>query len=269
MVLAGITTFVAPTRWTEGRLPSPALFFAPISAPARAIAAWAHSRVARDLSADQRSAQALARENEELKSDLTSLRVRLDQFARLEEYANEVGDIRPYCTRYSVVGADAGPRATLAIAGSSLVGLADGQFALYPGGVAGRVRRAGALGVHVQLVTDANFRERAGFVRYNGATFTRVTLDALVEGTGRGAMRVITLTRKNVEKAGLKVDDWAVVTEPDWPGYMQGRHLGRVKEIGVRADAPLFAQIIIEPPQNLLRLTRVMIVTREPKREEG
>ena len=76
-------------------------------------------------------------------------------------------------------------------------------------------------------------------------------------------MRIGGLTREQVKLGGLKVDDWVILSEADWPSYLHGRHLGRVKSIGIRPDAPLFAQITVEPTQNLMRLSKVMIVTKD------
>ena len=71
-----------------------------------------------------------------------------------------------------------------------------------------------------------------------------------------------------MKAAGLKVGDYVILIEPDWPPYLQGWHLGRIASIGVRSDHPLFAQIMVEPPQNLLLLNEVMIVNKTPGTED-
>lgn len=268
MIISATTAFFVPPGMVSSRRPAVELLFAPVSIPSGALGKWAHDKFAPELTTVQQTVQDQAREIEELKNDLTSLRIRMSEIAQLEEYSNEIGDIRPLCTRYDVIGSDSGPRSTLSVQGSRLGGLRDGMFVLYPGGVVGRVQHAGVLGVRVQLITDLGCRERAAFARYDGTRFSRLSIpEALVEGTGKGAMRVGGLTVDQIKLGGLKIGDWAYVSEADWPSYLRGRHLGRVKLIGTRPDAPLFAQITIEPTQNLMRLSKVMIVTKGQEKE--
>ncbi len=119
------------------------------------------------------------------------------------------------------------------------------------------------------MITDLGFRVRAAFVQFEGAKPLQLKEpQALVEGTGRGAMQIRGLTREAVKRAGLKRGDWVVVNELEWPPVMQGRHLGRIVTIGPRADAPLFAQIVVEPPQNLMNLREVLVVTRGVEGDE-
>jgi len=51
-----------------------------------------------------------------------------------------------------VIGADSGTRDSLAISGTSLDGLKEGMYVLYPGGLVGQVNRAGVGGAQVRLV---------------------------------------------------------------------------------------------------------------------
>src|SRR6185437_8986870 len=209
-------------------------------------------------------------ENEALKNDVANLRVQVDDLKRIAEDHARYGDIRALCTPYFVIGSDSGARSSLAIQGSSLEGLRDGMIALYPDGIVGRVQRAGIAGARVQLVTDLGFRVRVGFARFEGSKFFRVgKTQTLAEGSGRGAMLIRGLTRENVKEATLVVGDWVILNEPEYPAYLQGRVLGRITAIGARPDAPLWAQIVVEPPQNLMRLTEVMIVTKDGTREKG
>ena len=86
-------------------------------------------------------------------------------------------------------------------------------------------------------------------------------------GQARGRCRSLGRTIEEVKTAGLKSGDYVILTEPDWPPYLQGWHLGRIASIGVRSDHPLFAQIVVEPPRNLLLLNEVMIVDKAPGME--
>ena len=71
------------------------------------------------------------------------------------------------------------------------------------------------------------------------------------------------LTMEDIRKAEVAINDWVILSEPDWPLDLQGQPLGKVVKIIPRPDAPLFAQIRIEPQQNLSRLREVMVVTKE------
>ncbi|HWE04760.1 MAG TPA: rod shape-determining protein MreC [Tepidisphaeraceae bacterium] len=265
MVLAGLSAFLVPTRYLQGSVPEVGVLFAPVSWPSGAIAAWAHDKIAPELSPDQRAGETVKRENQILKNEVSGLRERLLAFQKLEEYRRLIGDIRPFCTPYRVIGADSGARASLIIRGSSLQGLRDGMFVLYPAGIAGQVRRAGPAGVRVQLITDPGFLVRVGFARFQNGKYTLLNApQAVVQGAGKGMMQILGRTVEEIKAAGLKPGDYVILTEPDWPPYLQGWHLGRITAIGVRSDHPLFAQITVEPPQNLLLLNEVMIVTRAP-----
>ena len=57
------------------------------------------------------------------------------------------------------------------------------------------------------------------------------------------------LTREDVKNTGLKVGDRVILHDAsDWPKYLQGRMLGEIKAIGIRADAPLWASITVVEP---------------------
>jgi rod shape-determining protein MreC len=265
MVLAGTSAFVAPPELLQARVPEVGVLFAPVSWPTGVIGRWAHDKISPELSADQRSSEVVKRENEILKNEVSGLTERLLAFQKLEEYRKLIGDIRPFCTPYRVIGSDSGARASLMIRGSSIQGLRDGMFVLYPDGIVGLVRRAGVAGVRVQLVTDPGFLVRVGFARFQNGKFILLNApQAVVQGTGKGTMRILGRTLEEVKAAGLKPGDYVILTEPDWPPYLQGWHLGKITAVGVRSDHPLFAQITVEPSQNLTLLNEVMIVTKAP-----
>ena len=146
MAVSGITAFVLPAQSVQMRVPGIEALFAPVSWPSGAIARWIHGKFALELSEDARSAELVKRENLELKNELANLYVRLDKIRQQEDYRREIGNIRPLCTPYSVLGTDSGPRATLLIQGSSLGSLRDGMPVLYPDGIVGQVQRVGIAG---------------------------------------------------------------------------------------------------------------------------
>jgi cell shape-determining protein MreC len=266
MSASAITAFAVPSRYVTARVPSVEILFAPVARSAGALAGWAHRRLAPELSADQRAAETVKRENEALKDEIASLSVRFTELQQLEDTRGKVGvGMRELCTPYAVIGSDTGTRSSLAIQGSSLQGLRENMVALYSGGIVGRVQRAGVGGTRVQLITDLNFRVLGSFARVAGPKYFRLDHPpTVVEGTGRGAMVIRSLTREDVKNAGLKLGDRVILHDAsDWPKNLQGRTLGEIKAIGIRADAPLWASITVEPTQNLMRLKEVMIVTKE------
>ncbi len=181
----------------------------------------------------------------------------------------KLGLVRDLCTPVAVVGPDSGARESLSLRSSTLEGITDGLFVLYPGGVVGEVERAGIAGAQVRLVTDPGFRVRGSFGKFqrrpdNQIEFSKLNAPtALVEGAGQGAMIVRSLTMEDARKAQIEPNDWVILSEPDWPLNLQGQPLGKVVKISPRPDAPLFAQIVIEPQENLSRLREVMVVTKE------
>ena len=173
------------------------------------------------------------------------------------------------CTPVAVVGSDSGPRESLALRGSTLEGIVDGMHVLYAGGVVGQVERAGVAGAQVRLLTDPGFRVRGSFGTFrrradNQIEFARLDAPtALVEGVGRDTMIVRGLSMDQSKSSGIALGNWVILAEPDWPENLQGQPLGRVVKIGRPPDAPLFAEITIEPQTNLSMLREVMVVTKE------
>jgi len=95
-----------------------------------------------------------------------------------------MGELRERCIPLAVSGTDAGTRESLALPASTLERVADGAFALYPGGIAGRVQgRVGFGGAQLRLITDPGFKVRC-HVSHRGedGKVEQMTKDALAEG---------------------------------------------------------------------------------------
>jgi cell shape-determining protein MreC len=266
MGMSAITAFAIPSRLVNGVQPGVEALFAPIARPVGGVARWAHDRISPEISPDQRLSQDVKKENQALRNEVASLTVRLTDLQQKEGKRAELGTIRARCSPFPVVGPDTGTRESLNLQGSTMEGLHDGMYVLYGGGVAGQIQRAGAAGAHVQLVTDPGFGIRAGFGYFpkGGIDFIpRRAPEALVRGIGNGQMEILMLTKEDVKTAALEIGDWVIVAEPTWPAYLQGQHLGRIISIGDRIRAPGYKRIVVEPPQSLLRLREVMVVTKE------
>jgi cell shape-determining protein MreC len=270
LLLSALSAFVIPERYTAKAQPQVQSLFYPVAKPVRSVAGAIHGRLARPETKDARDSQTLLEENEQLRQEFAALSQQLEELRRINAERSKLGPIRDQCTPVAVVGNDAGGREGLLLRGSTLEGLREGQVVLFAGGVVGKIERPpGLAGAQVRLITDKGMRTGACFGRWaNGedgtVAFARLRTPAiLVEGTGDGAMRVITdLTKAEVTEAKLAPNDWVVVEDPDWDPRVQTRRLGKVVHVAAKTTAPLYADIRVEPVTSLMRLREVMVVTK-------
>jgi cell shape-determining protein MreC len=269
MALSALSAFAIPRPYTNRFYPQLAMLFAPAARPAGAIGGFIFHRLGGDRPDDPRDVGALRLENQELKATVQMLSEQLEELAQRNAEREKLGSVRELCTPIEVVGADSGTRESLSLRGSTLEGIAEGMYVLYSGGVVGQIERAGIAGAQVRLITDQDFRVRGNFGEFrrradNQIEFAKLNAPAgLVEGAGQGTMVVRSLTMEQVRAGHVKPNDWVILAEPDWPLNLQGQPLGKVTKISPRPDAPLFAQISIEPQSNLSTLREVMVVTKE------
>lgn len=250
--------------------------YKPVSAPVR----WAAGKVARRPGGDRpvdegaendqpRTAEEVMRENQQLRVMVANLSAQLTALKELNADRRQLGRVLPLCAPFAVVGADPGGRDSLSIAGGSGDGLNRGQAAVYAGGIAGRVSRAGIGGAQVQLVTDEAFRATGSFARYvkdDKGTIVFQSLSSpavLVQGVGRGSMRIRMLSMREVKSAGLVAGDWVVLNDADWPAILQGYRLGRIVSIKELSEQPQFADIRVQPYSELMALREVMVMVKE------
>lgn len=268
LILSGVSAFIIPRRFTDAVRAQVQGVFSPVSRPARMTAGWIQQRVAPRETADHRSQEAIGQENQRLQVEVAHLTEQLKALQKLNADRDAMGPLRSLCTAVAVIGGDAGMRQSLALAGSQLGEVRGGQPVLYPGGVAGRIDRAGAGAAQVRLITDVGFRMTGHFGRFQESkdgriAFARIALPAaLVEGIGNGIMVIRNLTMKDIASAELAENDWVVLDDADWPIHVQGQLLGRIISIKSRSQAPLFAEIRLAPAANLLALREVMVLTK-------
>lgn len=279
MALSALVAFAVPPKYAAKFQPQVQRLFAPVSWPVSAMASAVSNRVAPPLSDDRRAGGDVKAENQRLRAQVASLETQVDELNRRDAELSKLGAARAYCSLFDVIGGDSGPRDSLAIAGSTLQGLKDEQYVLYPGGLVGQVQRAGVGGAQVRLATDPGFRIRIRFARYNSSTdpaFEPLATPAVVaEGMGDGtlAIRGLALSAVGYDakghpagKAGESlsaVTDYALLFDTDCPRVLQGQMIGRVVSITARTDARLFADIRIRPNEALSKLREVMVMTRE------
>jgi cell shape-determining protein MreC len=283
LLLAAIGAVVVPVGTGDGARAVVAGVFAPVSWPARGVAGWVHDSVRGDRAVDDeamaegkaRTVDQLRGENELLRLTVASLSSQLDSLKQLNADRRMLGNVRPLCEPFSVVGTDSGPRQSLILQTLGRGAVSPRQPVLYSGGIAGRVERTGVGSAVVRLVTDRDFRVTGGFGRFEreGAVakgrviFKELKLShsqpPLLEGTGRGTMRIQNVDMKQAEAAHLAPGDWVVLADPDWPPQLQGYKLGQIESIDSRPSAPLFALIQVRPARDLMELREVMVMNKE------
>jgi cell shape-determining protein MreC len=282
MVLAGLCAFALPARVSDRLRHQVRVLFVPVSWPTHKLGGWIVSRVAPERLRDDgapnpdhpRNVRELVEENQELRQRLLTLK---DQLARAEQREAEretIGDVRRLCKPFSVTGTggDSALRESLLISGSTRDGVAFGQPVLFGGigggGIAGRIFNAVLGGSQVQLITDRGFKARVGFARFitgqNGQPdFVVVaTPQVLAEGDGQGHLWIRNLPMTDAKSADLRPNDWVILNDEEWPDILQRYRLGKIDSIRQRPNGPLFAEIKVEPPTNLMNLREVMVMVK-------
>ena len=263
LLLSALSAFVIPPRFTNKAHPQVQTIFAPVSAPARRVGAWFHGKFAHRESSDLRSALDVKAENQRLRGQVIELTAQLEFERKRNAQWATLGKLREQCVAVEVAGADSGPRDSLALQGSTLEHVRDNAIALYPGGVAGQISRAGIAGAQLRLITDKGFRVRGYFVRMNRELQPQRLSPAtfLFEGIG-GAMVMRQLNEQDAAQVGVRAGDLAVVEEREWPPQLRGVALGAVTKIAPLRNAPGFVEIRVEPSVNLELLDEVMVMKK-------
>ena len=265
LLVSALAAFAIPEKYSVKPLPGVQALFAPVSIPARRLGGWAHDLLfPRDL-AGRRSLEAVAAENERLANTVGYVQKQLEAERRRNAQWAPLADLRDRCIFLTVSGVDAGTRESLALPPATLDRVADGAFALFPGGVAGRVQgRTGFGGAQLRLVTDPGFKVRGQIVRRGATGETEPMTPVIVfEGVGGGAMVARgDVTWEQVDKGRVKPGDAAQLDDRDWPADLHGQRLGIVTRVEPMRGQRKFAEIRVEPTSNLLLLSEVMVFTK-------
>ena len=270
MALALLGSFVIPRNYTDKAAPQVQSLFWPASAPVRSVARRLHSALGDDAVHRKQNVEDARLEVESLRAEVAYLKTQLEaERQRNLNISRLPPALRELCAPVSVVGGDPGTRDSLAIAGGLPDAVRGGMFVLYPGGVVGQLSKVGAAGGQVRLVTDPGFRVRAGF---SGLRPTKDgkpesgpidTPTVLVEGIGKNTLRINQgLTMDDVANAKIAPGDWVIVRDRDWPSVLSGMRIADVVKVSPRPDAPLFAEVILQPSTNLMLLDEVMVVVK-------
>jgi len=267
MILSLLAAFALPARSADEHYPEFSAVFAPVAWPAARIGQWLRRRT--PVVADARSDNAIRMENLALRAELTFQTQQIELLEQLNQQRMDMGEIGQDCAPIAVIGADSGSRQSLALRGSTVQGLRNGMCVLYDRWIVGQIMRSGVAGAQVRLITDPGSRERVEFRTIvtdsagKAHAERRGKVVGVLEGAGQNLMIVRELTGDDVKAAGIEVGDLVTLDEPDWPTNVQGLPLGRVTAISPRTDAPLYAQIRVEPQLNLQRLREVMVVVKD------
>ena len=136
------------------------MLFVPVARPTRR--RGAAGRGGPDLPPDDRPLYAIRQENVHLQDENIKLPHDLEDLRRINGEHEKYGDLRSLCTPLKVVGNEPGPHESLAVQGSSLEGLRDGMYVVYPGQIVGTLR-SGVGGGRVELITNPGKRVEAYF----------------------------------------------------------------------------------------------------------
>ena len=265
LLVSVVSAFVLP-RKTSGIRSSVQGMFYPVAKPARMIAAAARGPFGQPK--DKRPEKDVVAENVRLRAAVASLTGQLEHLQQIQADRARFGSIGQFCLPVPVMGSDPGSRDSLSIQGTFAATLV-GQPALYVGGLAGTIERAGLSGAQVRLVTDRSFSAigRIGTFGDDGAGGTKFQpkeiTPAYVEGRGNGVMMISNIKFDELQLA--KVTEGMVVAlhDKDFPDLLKNQPLGQIVSIRRRPDAPHWADIELRPAWNLQALQEVMVLKRE------
>jgi cell shape-determining protein MreC len=273
IIVAVVSAMILPKPFSDRARAQIQRAFMPITYPIHTVASIAARRISPQLPdveqarGGPRTYQEIADENRDLRMEVAHLTAQLQKLQEINADRAAIGPIREHCRPLQVDGMDPGLRRALTLRGP-ISGMRAGMAVLHSSGMVGRLDRVGwSGGAQVQLVTDQGFRITARFGRF-GSTDARGrfvdvgSFTTLVEGDGKHGMVCRILAMKQVTDAGLKVGDWAVVADNDYPPILQGYKLGQVAAIGASRATPAVAEITIRPPENLLTLREVMVLVQ-------
>jgi cell shape-determining protein MreC len=272
LLLSALSAFLIPARYTD-RFRNVQKLFAPVSVPARSLGVAVRDRVApKDLD-DKRAVDDVKLENERLRVAVLNLEGQLDEMRKVNDERQRVGDLRPMCTPFKVVGNDPSiNHDSLAIAAGSSDNVDLMMPVVSERCLVGRIARAGAAGATVQLVTDPKFQATIRFVRENrDGRWEDVpgVSPQIARGAGDGIMVIDMLPLAEVlgkndrnPDVGIQVGDAIALHDPDWPSQLNKLIIGKISDIRVSSKVSLFAVVTVKPLKTLSDLREVMVMNK-------
>ncbi len=201
--------------------------------------------------------QSVRGENEQLRDDLATLRIRLQQEQALAEQARTLQALLELRTRTAlsttaatVIAGGASPDfRTMTIDKGTSAGLRQDMAVLVPAGVVGRVIMPGALASKIQLLIDRNAA--------SGALDERSRAQGVAIGTGTGLLRMDYVAGT----ADVKVGDTIVTSGIDGI-YPKGFVIGQIESI--ERGGGEYTAILIRPAVDFWSLEAVLVVLSPP-----
>ena len=219
----------------------------------------------------------LREEKRQLETYAETLKGQVETLARRQAEAERVGhELRDVVQTVKVVSADANGRDIIRLASTSAPLMSD-VAVVAPSGIVGKVMDVALINgsASVRLITDRGFKLIGSFGRFERVDENNVQLRTLaieptvVEGMGRGEMRVDGLKMSVVEQAGLRIGDLVLLADSgsQWPIAMHGYHVGAITYVRERPDVPGVAEVRVRPESNLMTLRDVWVVNSMQKAE--
>lgn len=266
IVTAGVASmFFIPPSVTNRAKGKEELLLLPVVKPVRAIASvFARKYGEKTLPAGethQRTDNELSSENAELRQQVAFLTRQIEELQFIDAQRKRLGPLRNYVTGVGVIGGDATPgRESLSLMPTSAGDVSQDAPVMTPdGAIAGTIQ-----GNRVRLITDKNSRVSGSFGRWDGGRWTPIATSkrASVVGAGGGRMRIEHLTLAEVTE--LKPGDWVVLAEAEGAhsAMLLNRLIGQIESIGPLPGRPQFAEIVVRPNEDLMRLREVMVLKR-------
>jgi cell shape-determining protein MreC len=266
MLLALISAFGLNPERSQRLAPRVESLFAPIAKPFRSIGEAINRRWGTPDPVDPRTSQAIREENQALRIANATLKAQLDELKIVVADRESLGEIGKDSRQYKVITADAGNRETISIGASTLSGIADKQWVVYKGGLAGRILHAGVTSSSILLITDRDSGLTAAFGRFvnegDGVKFVELIDSVVVRGAGNNQLVSNLMTMKDADAAGIRVGDWCVLKDAACPPNLRGYRIGQVTSKTPLPNSPLFARIVIEPSTKLRLLNEVSVVLK-------
>jgi hypothetical protein len=199
-----------------------------------------------------------------LRQQVAQLTATVEELRKIDGDRRNLGGLKSSSMRLEVAGADAAGRDVLLLKVSPLTQLIADSPVYSPLGLVGRLD-AGRGGARVRLITDDGFAVTGAFYgfRSNGKTVVPTAITAptpLVKGRGQGRLEIVGMKSADFILAGLRVGDWVVLDDKQWPPAMQSEYLGRVVSAKPSRATPGFMDIQLAPEADLMRLDSVWVL---------
>jgi hypothetical protein len=267
MALSFLSAFVITRTISERAQGHIQVLFEPVARPASALAGWAldrfhHTPIRDDGSPDHpRSSAEIYAENDRLRVEVANLVGLVQRLQEREAERATLGDVSALCTRFNVMGADPSNRQVLLLSGSGAGGLREGMAVLNSNGIVGRISRVTVKAAQVTVLSDRlSKRLTAVFARFGDPSF-KSGEPFLVTGAGDGTM-ASEIRESDVKGIGVRLNDWVVLNDRDWPLALNNYRIGYVLSI-TPSRHPGFVDVRIAPAQDLMRLRDVMVMNKE------